>query len=81
MVLNFGNSVTSTAGTSLLAIQTIAFRQAAGNTNMLIDNLSVSSISAVPEPASMLLLGVAGVGGLAFRRFRRKNAISETLAS
>jgi hypothetical protein len=39
------------------------------------------TVAAVPEPASMLLLGVAGVGGLAFRRFRRKAAGSETLAS
>lgn len=38
------------------------------------------NVAAVPEPASMLLLGVAGVGGLAFRRFRRKR-VSETIAS
>lgn len=39
------------------------------------------TLSAVPEPTSMLLLGVAGVGGLAFRRFRRKTEKSEAVAS
>lgn len=34
---------------------------------------NIGSPSAVPEPASMLLLGVAGIGGLAFRQFRRKS--------
>lgn len=31
-------------------------------------------ITAVPEPSSMILLGVAGVGGFAWRRIRRKAA-------
>ncbi|MFN7877244.1 MAG: lamin tail domain-containing protein [Pirellula sp.] len=42
--------------------------------------LGFHSFSAVPEPATMLLLGVAGIGGFAFRRFRRKS-VSETIAS
>lgn len=45
------------------------------------DMVSVSGITAVPEPASMVLLGVAGIGGLAFRQFRRKTNSSESVAS
>jgi hypothetical protein len=44
------------------------------------DMVSVSGITAVPEPASMVLLGVAGIGGLAFRQFRRKTNSSESVA-
>jgi hypothetical protein len=42
---------------------------------------NIGSPSAVPEPASMLLLGVAGIGGLAFRQFRRKTNKNEAAAS
>ena len=46
-------------------ISTFAFRQAGGNTSMVIDNLNVS---VVPAPGVLALLGVAG---LAARRRRR----------
>lgn len=50
----------------------------AGNNRF--DNIQFN-VSAVPEPVSMLLLGVAGVGGLAFRRFRRKAVDGEAVVS
>jgi hypothetical protein len=72
-------------------VSAINVRQGGATSSAILslDNLIVTrndfalaaNLSAVPEPASMLLLGVAGVGGLAFRRFRRKAAGSETLAS
>ncbi len=52
------------------AMTSMAFRQAAGNTSMTIDNLTVSSITAVPEPGSMALLAVVGGSLLAIRRRR-----------
>jgi len=45
----------------------MAFRQAGGNTSMIIDNLVVT---AVPEPTAAGLLALTGIAGLAFRRRR-----------
>jgi hypothetical protein len=40
------------------------------------------TVSAVPEPTSLALLGVVGLGGLAARRFRKKqNSDNETIAA
>jgi hypothetical protein len=48
---------------------------------LAIDNFSISA-TAVPEPTSLALLGVVGVGGLAARRFRKKhNSNNETIAA
>lgn len=48
-----------------------------------IDNFqfSASGISAVPEPSSMMLLGIAGVGGLLSRRLRRKRDGSSSIVA
>ena len=48
-------------------IQTFAFRQAGGNTSMVIDNLVVQQI---PEPGSMAVFGAA-IAGLALIRRRK----------
>lgn len=45
------------------------------------DMVTVNGFTAVPEPASMVLLGMVGVGGFAFRQFRRKANNNEVVAS
>lgn len=44
------------------------------------DNVTFNG-SAVPEPATMALLGMVGIGGLAIRQFRRKANKNEVVAS
>lgn len=47
----------------------LQFLQDTGNNNHLdLDNVAVSSVSVVPEPSSLALLGLAGVGMLVRRR-------------
>lgn len=58
--------ITSTGADIGQAMSAFAFRQAAGNTSMVIDNLVVT---AVPEPSALLLVGsVLGAGFLRRRR-------------
>lgn len=76
-VVSFSTAGLNNASSAFLRL-TVDGATAAGGNNRF-DNIRFGA-SAVPEPASMLLLGVAGVGGLAFRRFRRKS-VSETIAS
>jgi hypothetical protein len=55
------------------------FNDAGNDHGLAIDNVR---FSAVPEPTSLALLGVVGVGGLAARRFRKKhNSNNETIAA
>jgi hypothetical protein len=79
----------STAGKSLAAMgwepHTFYFTAPSDNATLLfgsliggaygpaIDNVSVTQVSAVPEPGTILLLGISVVGlaGLASRRFRK----------
>lgn len=59
--------ITSTVADIAQPMRAMAFRQAGGNTSMVIDNLVVT---AVPEPTAAGLLALTGVAGLAFRRRR-----------
>ena len=59
-----GTSVTATDGFSD-EVHAYAFRQAGGNTSQIIDNLEVGL---VPEPTSLAVLGLGGLGLLGRRR-------------
>lgn len=54
------------------AMEAFAFRQAGGNTGMVIDNLV---ITAVPEPGSFAVLGIITASGVA-ARFRRRHKVT-----
>ncbi|OYP32305.1 PEP-CTERM sorting domain-containing protein [Rhodopirellula sp. MGV] len=68
-----GETVTGLVGDAALPINTFALRQSTSSNNesVTIDNLIVSHVTAIPEPSSMLALGVLGAFG-AVRRRRRK---------
>jgi hypothetical protein len=67
-------TISSTSVDAMQGMSAMAFRQSTGNTTMVIDNLVVESISAVPEPGSFAVLGLAAAG-LVVRR-RRKLALA-----
>jgi hypothetical protein len=73
--------VDSSFATTPLTIGSFNFRiNNVSDGNKLIDNFVVAStfdevVTAVPEPTSMALIGVVGIGGL-ITRFRRKSASS-----
>jgi hypothetical protein len=64
--------VTGTVASGYCAISTVAFRQATTEGIVNVDNLVVGSSFAtvIPEPSTVLLVGVGLTGMLAFRRRR-----------
>jgi len=60
----------TTIGTDATSIAAVALRQGSATSaaTLTVDNIQVTSVPAVPEPASMALLCIAGVGLLRRRR-------------
>jgi hypothetical protein len=72
-----GIDASFTGASGISSFNKIGFRTAnlaAGDT-VLIDNITISTTAPVPEPGTMMLLGI-GMAGLAFCGMRRKNSKS-----
>ena len=59
----------SIAGTTDNLLVQVIFDSNDGNGEMAIDNVQINGFSAVPEPSSLVVIGMIGVG-MAFRRRR-----------
>ena len=67
-------------GADPTTLLSVGLRQGATTPFGTISNISVSQVTAIPEPTSMALIGMVGVAGLAVR-YRRKFASSTVVVS